>query len=57
MSIIKSNNLTKLDDEAKTYKPKPIKRNPEGTNWKTVFAVALALTATYVLYNKVIKKI
>jgi flagellum-specific peptidoglycan hydrolase FlgJ len=56
MSVIKSNDLTKLDDEAKAYKPKPIIDNQKGTNWKTVFATALGLVAIYVVYNKVIKK-
>lgn len=56
MSVIRSNDLTKLDDEAKSYKPKPIKNNQDGTNWKTVFATAIGLIAIYVVYNKVIKQ-
>jgi hypothetical protein len=53
ISIIKSNDLKKLDEEAKNYKPKP-KPSVGGkkTNWKTVFATALGLVAIYVVYNK-----
>ena len=56
MSVIRSNDLTKLDEEAKAYKPKPSKGPLKGTQWKTVFATAIGLVALYVVYNKVIKK-
>lgn len=56
MSVIRSNDLTKLDDAARAYKPKPLKPILKETNWKTVFATSLGLVALYVIYNKVIKK-
>lgn len=55
-SVIKSNNLKQLDEEAKKYKPKPIKQITKTVSWKKVIAVSLATIAIYVLYNKVIKK-
>lgn len=55
-SVIKSNNLKQLDEEAKKYKPKPIKKLKETVSWKKVIAVSLATIAIYVLYNNVIKK-
>jgi hypothetical protein len=56
MSVIRSNDLNKLDEEANAYKPKLLKNPFKGTNWKTVFATSLGLVALYVVYNKVIKK-
>ena len=55
-SIINSNNLKQLDEEAKKYKPKPIKQLNKKFNWKTVIVTSLGAIAIYVLYNKVIKK-
>lgn len=55
-SVIKSNNLKQLDEEAKKYKPKPIKQIKETVSWKTVIVTSLGAIAIYVLYNTVIKK-
>lgn len=55
-SVIKSNNLKQLDEEAKSYKPRFRKPTGEKTNWRTVIATSVGLIALYVLYQKVIKK-
>ena len=55
-SIINSNNLKQLDEEAKKYKPKPIKQLNKKFNWKTVIVTSLGAIAIYVLYNTIIKK-
>jgi flagellum-specific peptidoglycan hydrolase FlgJ len=55
LSVIKSNNLKQLDEEAKKYKPKPVKQL-KSLNWKNAILISLGLIATYILYNKVIKK-
>lgn len=55
LSVINSNKLKQLDEEAKKYKPSPIKQL-KGVNWKNAILISIGLIATYILYNKVIKK-
>jgi flagellum-specific peptidoglycan hydrolase FlgJ len=49
-SIINSNNLKKLDEEAKSYKPKKI--SIKNVDYTTTILVVLGIVAGYVLYKK-----
>jgi len=51
-SVINSNNLKKLDEEAKQYKPKTKKP----LDFRVTLLVGLGLVASYVLYEKLIKR-
>ena len=51
ISIINSNNLKAIDEEAKKYKPKA-KIIKGKTNYKVVISTAIIIIATYLLYKK-----
>lgn len=51
-SVIQSNNLKKLDEEAKLYKPKSSK----SIDFKVTLMIGIGIIASYVLYEKLIKR-
>jgi flagellum-specific peptidoglycan hydrolase FlgJ len=53
LSVIKSNNLKQLDEEAKKYKPAVTGKK---TDSKQIIVIAIGVVALYVLYIKLIKK-
>jgi flagellum-specific peptidoglycan hydrolase FlgJ len=50
-SIINSNNLKKLDEEAKSYKPRK-RISIKNVNYTTTILIGLGIVAGYVLYKK-----
>jgi flagellum-specific peptidoglycan hydrolase FlgJ len=53
LSVIKSNNLKQLDEEAKKYKPEITGKKIDS---KQIIVIAIGVVALYVLYIKLIKK-
>jgi flagellum-specific peptidoglycan hydrolase FlgJ len=56
LSVIKSNNLKQLDEEAKKYKPEDTKPSDDKTDTKGIIVAAIGVVALYILYIKLTKE-
>jgi flagellum-specific peptidoglycan hydrolase FlgJ len=56
LSVIKSNNLKQLDEEAKKYKPEGTKLSDDKTDAKGIIVTAIGVVALYILYIKLTKE-
>lgn len=56
LSVIKSNNLKQLDEEAKKYKPEDTKPSDDRTDAKGIIVAAIGVVALYILYIKLTKE-
>lgn len=56
LSVIKSNNLKQLDEEAKNYKPEDTKPSDDKTDAKGIIVAAIGVVALYILYIKLTKE-
>ena len=56
LSVIKSNNLKQLDEEAKKYKPEDTKPSDDRTDAKGIIVATIGVVALYILYIKLTKE-